>query len=750
MRTRCIPLVLIGAMLNSATPAVGVEISPTGWTNRLVLTYASPVRGGLPAGVREVRADGRSVVVDLGRRATPADLLRFRDPAIVAVEPDRRVTIALTPSDPSVGSQWDMSDASAGTADYSVRAPGAWDLTTGSGDLVVAVLDTGITTHSEFSGRLVSGYDFVSTALEGNDGNGRDNDPSDPGDWITSSESASGYFSGCAVDDSSWHGTHVAGTIGATGNNASGIAGLNWGSKIQPIRVLGKCGGFMSDIADGIRWASGGAVSGVPTNATPARIINLSLGGWAPSCSVYMQNAINFARSQGSIVVVAAGNSNESASFSEPANCAGVITVAATGRDGKRAYYSNYGSNVDIAAPGGNYYSDSTILSTLNSGTREPSGQSYGSYQGTSMAAPHVAGVLSLLLSLDPSLSETEVLDLLTTTSTRFPSDGASNACSTSGKCGPGIINATALLTAAAPSRSSQSIEFPLQDERFVGSPAFDPGATATSGLPVTYEVSTTSICSTDGILISIRKAGTCQVIAKQPGNVSFHAASPVNRSVSFVQPVRATITSDPLITEAPIVGTPLSVIPGAWRGIPEPTISISWLRCSRPSAASTSTATRQPSGCTVLGEEVGTSYTPTLGDIGKFIRAAETATNYAGAVTRYSATSTSVQLPPSAPISLVAPTIPRSIRAGGTVTGRAGSFIGSQPMTYTYGWYVCPSEVASSVTLAEGCSEISGQYSLRYRTTISIRGLFLVFRVTATNGLGSLTVFSASSAAVR
>ena len=750
MHHRLLSVLLIPMMLIPAAPtSAGVE-SPIGWTNRLVVTYASPLRGGLPAGVQEVRADGRRVVVDLGRQATPADLRRFRDPSIISVEPDRRMQAAITPSDPSFSSQWDMSDAGRGAADYSVRAPGAWEFTTGSSDLVIAVLDTGITSHTEFSGRLVAGYDFVSETRTANDGDLRDSDPSDPGDWITSTEAASGFFVDCEVGDSSWHGTHVAGTIGATGNNASGIAGLNWTSKIQPIRVLGKCGGYTSDIADAIRWASGDTVAGVPANATPARIISLSLGGYSPSCSTEMQSAINVARSRGSFVVVAAGNEDFDASFSDPANCAGVITVAATGRDGKRAYYSNYGSTVEIAAPGGNRRIDSGILSTLNTGTRGPSRQSYVSYQGTSMATPQVAGVLSLLLSLDPTLSEAEVLDLLETTSTPFPSDGTSNSCSIAGKCGAGIINATALLAAVAPVKEAQTIEFPTQADRYTGGAAFDPGAIASSGLPVAYSVSTSSVCTTNGSLITIRRAGTCLITASQTGNINFYAASPVSGSVTIAQPARASITSDPSIGAAPVVGTLLTMSAGTWRGTPTPTISTSWLQCSKSGSASTSTSARAPSGCVVIGSATGPSYTPVLADAGKFLRVAETATNAAGASTRYSATTPAVQMPPSAPASLVAPTVPSSIRAGSNATAKAGTFLGTQPMTYTYNWYTCTSAVASSTTLAAGCSEISGQNLLKYRTTTADRGLYLVFRVTATNGLGTLSVYSASSGAVR
>lgn len=747
MHQRILSLLLIPALLAPVYPAVAVESSPLGWTNRLVITYASPLRGALPAGVEEVRADGRRVVVDLGRRANRADLLRFRDPSIISVEPDIRMKAAVTPSDPSFSSQWDMSDAGAGAADYSVRAPAAWEYTTGSSDLVIAVLDTGITSHSEFSGRTVAGYDFISDSLIANDGNRRDSDPSDPGDWITSAESLSGYFRGCSAEDSSWHGTHVAGTIAATGNNASGIAGLNWNSKIQPIRVLGKCGGYDSDIADAIRWAAGGSVTGVPTNATPARIISLSLGGGGV-CSSGMQSAINDARSRGTLVVIAAGNENSDASSFSPGNCDGVITVAATGRNGKRAYYSNFGSSVEIAAPGGNFGSDSGIYSTFNSGTQGPATESYNAYQGTSMATPHVAGVLSLLLSVDPLLSESDVLALLASTSTPFPADAGTHPCTTAGTCGPGIINAAALVAAAAPVQVAQTIDFPAQADRQVSSSAFDPGATATSGLPVSYTVANSSICSTNGSLVTLRRAGSCVITANQAGNRNYLPAAPVSQTVAVVQPVKPSANIDPSLSASPIVGTPVTLTTGTWRGVPAPTVTRQWLLCSKSGGAATST--RAPSGCTLIPTETGTSYTPVLADEGKYLRVGETATNAIGTATRYSATSQAVQLPPTPPSTITPPTVPASVRVRSTATATQGTFGGSKPMTTTYSWYSCLSAVSSSLTLADGCTVISGATALKYKVAATLLGRFLVIRVTVDNGYGTVTIYSASSGAVR
>src|SRR5690606_20344219 len=196
-----------------------------------------------------------------------------------------------------------------GTGSGGIRATQAWDTTSGAG-AVVAVLDTGITSHSDLNANVLPGYDFISSSSVAGDGNGRDSDPSDPGD----------YYGGYA---SSWHGTHVAGTVAALTNNAKGVAGTAYGAKIVPVRVLGRGGGYDSDIADAVVWASGGSVSGVPANANPAEAITLSLGG-SGSCGSAMQNAINGAVGRGSTIVIAAGNSNANTSGFSPANCSNV------------------------------------------------------------------------------------------------------------------------------------------------------------------------------------------------------------------------------------------------------------------------------------------------------------------------------------------------------------------------------------------------------------------------------------------
>ena len=363
-------------------------------------------------------------------------------PDIEYAEPDRIMQALTTPNDPNWANQWQYWET------YSMNLPTGWDITLGMTNTVVGIIDTGYRPHADLSGRFIQGYDFISNASIANDGNLRDADPSDPGDWITAADAATAFFSGCFVSNSSWHGTHVAGTIGANNNNSLGVSGVNWYARIEPLRVLGKCGGYTSDIADAIRWGAGLSVSGVPANANPAKVMNMSLGGGG-ACDTTTQNAIYAANAVGAIIVVAAGNSNANASGYSPASCNGVITVGSTGRTGLRAYYSNYGALVDISAPGGDVSTGTAngILSTLNAGTTVPGADSYAYYQGTSMATPHVVGLVSLMATLSPTINFTRTEAILKATTRAF---GAGNDCGTLG-CGTGIIDAYAALSATLP-----------------------------------------------------------------------------------------------------------------------------------------------------------------------------------------------------------------------------------------------------------------------------------------------------------
>ncbi len=381
-----------------------------------------------------------SQVLKVDRRLSLAEATQLAhdiaasDPAVEYAEPDRMMHATLTPNDPDYNQQWHYFESTAG-----INAPAAWDKSTGSG-VVVGVIDTGYRPHADLAANILPGYDFISDTFVANDGDGRDSDARDPGDWMNAGDCGTG--DPAAFEASSWHGTHTSGTIAALTNNSTGVAGIAFNAKIVPARVLGKCGGYTSDIADAIIWVSGGSVSGVPANANPAKVINISLGG-SGSCDSTTQSAINSARSRGTSVIVAAGNSNANASNFSPANCSGVVTVASVNRSGGKSYFSNFGSIVKVAAPGGDMRSSASngILSTLNDGSTTPGNDVYAFYQGTSMATPHVVGVVALMLSVKPALTPDQVLSILQSTARPFPA-----TCS---QCGSGIVDALAAVNAA-------------------------------------------------------------------------------------------------------------------------------------------------------------------------------------------------------------------------------------------------------------------------------------------------------------
>lgn len=354
-------------------------------------------------------------------RAEAESLMRqiAADPDVEYVEVDRRMRAFLTPNDTHyLSRQWDMH----GT--YGIRANNAWDVTQGAG-VVVAVIDTGITNHSDLNANVLPGYDFIDDLAVSNDGDGRDSDASDPGDWFAANQCGGSH----PAQNSSWHGTHVAGTVAAVINNGQGVAGVAPAAKVVPLRALGTCGGYDSDIADAITWAAGGSVPGVPANPYPAEVINLSLGG-SGACGSTTQSAINAAVGLGATLVIAAGNDNAPASGFSPANCNNVITIGATTKLGARASFSNYGLTADLAAPG------SGITSTQNAGTTVPVAESYGLKSGTSMAAPHVAGVVALVQSVSSfPRTPAQIEALIKGTATPFPAVPSQ-------PIGTGIVNA--------------------------------------------------------------------------------------------------------------------------------------------------------------------------------------------------------------------------------------------------------------------------------------------------------------------
>ncbi len=339
---------------------------------------------------------------------------------IVGGAPPAHRLVDVVPNDSRWSDQWHYHNNGTGTGESpgGISLPRAWQRGTGSASIVVTILDTGILpTQQDINGspNLIAGRDLISDPFIANDGDGRDAIPTDPGDAVGAGECGGGEPP--IALDNSWHGTHVAGTVGVVKtNNGVGVAGVNHLVSVQPVRVLGKCGGLTSDINDAIRWAAGLPVSGLPNNPTPAKVISMSLGtppGLPCSLAPAMQAAINDAVAAGAAVVVAAGNDAVDAFQVVPASCNNVITVAASDARGFLATrYSNFGSTVEIMAPGGDVTRDDNgdgkpdgVLSTVHGG--------YKFYNGTSMATPHVAGVAALWLAQDPSLTIAQLLNEL-------------------------------------------------------------------------------------------------------------------------------------------------------------------------------------------------------------------------------------------------------------------------------------------------------------------------------------------------
>lgn len=417
--------------------------------------------------------------------------------------PDRRKRLAAAPNDPlyvpnpvpadgPAAGQWYLK-APTGTLRSAINAEAAWDLTTAGrrANVVVAVLDTGIRSdHPDLVGNLLPGYDMVDDLDIANDGNRRDNDPRDPGDWITLQETTTvgGPFEGCSVDEngnpaassSSWHGTEVAGLISALTDNNRGMASVARNAKVLPVRVLGKCGGFDSDIVAGMRWAAGLAVTGVPANPNPAWVVNLSLGGGS-GCSPAYVDAVRDLLDAGVNIVASAGNGSGGA-VSEPAACDGVIAVAGLRHTGTKVGYSDLGREVVVSAPAGNCVNTGLtdpclypILSTTNTGSQGPvldanGGSTYSDgllrpTLGTSFSAPLVAGTVALMLAVEPNLSPAQVESILRSTARTFPSSGAATGtpqchapdgtgqdecyCTTA-TCGAGMLDARAAVAGAA------------------------------------------------------------------------------------------------------------------------------------------------------------------------------------------------------------------------------------------------------------------------------------------------------------
>jgi len=453
-------LALCGLLI-AATATAGASAADAA---RLIVKFKSPdAKSSLQAkalveqlnvggdiGLRYVRAmalDAHVVALDRALPVAAAEALAARlaqDPSVEFAQVDRRVMRHLVPNDPKQSFQVPY----LGNTPAAISAYSAWDTTTGSSSVVVAVLDTGIRPHEDLAGRLLPGYDFVSDPAHANDGDGRDADASDPGDWIDASDLAGAFKDddNCKLEPSSWHGTGVAGIIASNSNNGLSGSGIDWAAKILPVRVLGKCDGTDSDIIDGLAWAGGLAVPGAPVNANPAQLINLSLGGTGDCGDAYASViAAVFAHGVTRAIVASAGNDAQDPP-SAPSNCAGVISVAATNLAGSRASYSNFGARIDLSAPGGETTrAGGAIWLDSNEGATVPTFDYFVPGQGTSFSAPMVTGVASLMLGLAPNLTSAQIRSILTSTAKPFPGGSDCNPSI----CGAGIVDAGAAVRAA-------------------------------------------------------------------------------------------------------------------------------------------------------------------------------------------------------------------------------------------------------------------------------------------------------------
>ncbi|MGZ5275281.1 MAG: S8 family serine peptidase [Caldimonas sp.] len=556
---------------------IGVVLTPgIGLTDRSHVVTARGLSSASLAARIAAQKDVEYAVVDERKHIVAAP----NDPFY----PSRATTASS--GGPAVG-QWylkppGLDGTTANTAPSAINAEQAWDVTTGSATIVVAVLDTGVRfDHPDLQGgNVLPGYDLISADSNGsfvtaNDGNGRDADASDPGDFVTQAEvdaatSPSDPLFQCTVEGSSWHGTQTLGLIGATTNNGVGIASVGRNVRVMPVRVLGKCGGYDSDIQAGILWAAGIHVPGVPDNTNPARVINMSLGGTGACAQSYI-DAIAQANAAGAVVVASAGNS-AGHPVGTPANCPGVIGVTGLRHVGDKVGFSDLGSEITISAPGGNCVNIAAgepclypIMTTANSGTTTPvvgtAGaiytDSFGTASlGTSFSAPLVSGTVALMLSAKPTMTPAEVKAALQASARPFPTTGGSagtQACvapvagvdqlecyCVAGLCGAGMLDAHAAVLASIGVQARVSVTTTTPT---AGQPV---SVASTSVIGAGQSVSTylwtiVSAGSTGAVISGANNASTVTVAPTAAGNFTISLTTTDN--VGFVSTASAVVT---------------------------------------------------------------------------------------------------------------------------------------------------------------------------------------------------------------
>ncbi len=546
--------------LPTAAPAqtTATDVQSLASRSRLTLRQFRRITDGLHL-MQVTSAQGES---------TAAVLARLRaDPAVESADIDERRYPHAMPNDPLYANQWYEQNLQPAA----INAVAAWDTTTGRSDIVIADLDTGVRfDHPDLGAaggpRLLAGYDFITDPTVANDGDGRDADASDPGDWITSADTQTTQFKNCTVQNSSWHGTRTAGILGALTNNSTGIAGVTWGATILPLRVLGKCGGADSDILDAMRWAAGLHVDGVPDNTHPARIINMSLGATG-SCTSAEQIVINEVLALGVLVVVSAGN--EGGPVDAPANCVG---VAGLRNVGTKVGFSSLGPQVSLAAPAGNCVNTSgaclfPIDTTSNAGTTTPTINGYTDQLnpslGTSFSAPIVSGIAALMTSVNSNLTAPQLIARLKEGSTPFPasSDPAVPNCHvpasstdlqttecncTTQTCGAGMANAAGAVKAALRPIAALSVPASVSAGQNVTLSAI--GSAAACGRTIASY--SWSVVGSSTIAVQGANTPSATVIAPTSGSITVQVV--VTDDAGLTDTAQVVVTSTAATTAAP------------------------------------------------------------------------------------------------------------------------------------------------------------------------------------------------------